>query len=326
MKKIFKTLQILIFLCIISGVFLFNWFKQEINKQYNITTPIEITIPRGTTMHEIANILEQNKLIKDNRLFRIYAKISNISHLFKAGDYVFIGNINLIDIANKITQGKVITRSQTIPEGLTIHQIKEIVTNNEYLTGEITLDLQEGNILPETYHFEKGQTRDNFLLNAKNMMNKELKKAFENRAPNLPIKSEQELLILASIIEKETGKNNERTKVASVFVNRLNLGMRLQTDPTIIYAVTDGKMNLERPLYKRDLKVDSPYNTYIYTGLTPTPICNPGKEAIKAAANPDNTKYIYFVADGLTGGHLFAKTLAEHNKNVQTYKKNLKKK
>ena len=132
---------------------------------------------------------------------------------------------------------------------------------------------------------------------------------------------EKELLTLASIIEKETGLASERGKVASVFVNRLNLGMKLQTDPTVIYAVTNGQMNLGRPLYKKDLTADSPYNTYVYAGLPPAPICSPGREAIRAAAHPEKTKYLYFVADGLSGGHRFARSLTEHNKNVVLYRK-----
>ena len=147
-----------------------------------------------------------------------------------------------------------------------------------------------------------------------------LENAFLERNKDIPLKSEKELLILASIVEKETGVASERTKVASVFINRLNLGMRLQTDPTVIYAVTNGQMNLGRPIYKKDLVFDSPYNTYVYGGLPPQPICSPGKEAIRAVANPDKTNYLYFVADGVTGGHLFAKSLAEHNKNVARYR------
>ena len=151
------------------------------------------------------------------------------------------------------------------------------------------------------------------------------KKAFAGRDANSPLKSEKELLILASIIEKETGIASERGKVASVFVNRLNLGMKLQTDPTVIYAVTKGQMNLGRPLYRKDLEVDSPYNTYRNVGLPPAPICSPGRDALHAAAHPESTKFLYFVADGVTGGHRFAKSLTEHNRNVVLYRKSVRK-
>jgi len=194
------------------------------------------------------------------------------------------------------------------------------VQANPYLAGDITLDLKEGEILPETYHFTRGEQRNTILEKARQAMKKTLTEAFNGRAENLSIHSEQELLILASIVEKETGITTERPQVASVFVNRLNIGMKLQTDPTVIYAVTNGTMELDRPIYKRDLAYDSPYNTYVYAGLPPTPICSPGKAAIEAAAHPDSTPYLYFVADGETGGHRFAKSLAEHNENVAHYR------
>ena len=214
-----------------------------------------------------------------------------------------------------------IVRSLTIPEGKALVEIKKIVDENPYLSGEITLNLKEGEILPETYHFTRGEPRNSILEKARQAMKKELAAAFAGRDEKLPIKNEQELLTLASIVEKETGVTSERAKVASVFVNRLNLGMKLQTDPTVIYAVTNGEMNLGRPLYKKDLAYDSPYNTYVYEGLPPAPICSPGREALQAAAHPATTKYLYFVADGITGGHRFAKSLKEHNDNVIRYRR-----
>jgi UPF0755 protein len=186
------------------------------------------------------------------------------------------------------------------------------------LTGEIP-DFGEGEILPETYTFMKGETRENIVNQAKKALEDTIKEIWAQRAENLPLKTPQELLILASIVEKETGLPDERDMVASVFVNRLKIGMRLQTDPTVIYAITQGKSELGRPLYKKDLSFDSPYNTYLYEGLPPTPICAAGKEAIYAAAHPLNTDYLYFVASG-NGGHNFAKSLSEHNKNVQIWR------
>ena len=223
-------------------------------------------------------------------------------------------------MVEKIIEGDVIVRSVTIPEGKALVEIIKIINDNPYLTGEITIDVKEGEILPETYNFNKGETRNGIIEKAREEMKKVLTQAFLERNKNIPIKNEKELLILASIVEKETGVVNERAKVASVFINRLNLGMKLQTDPTVIYAVTQGKMNLGRPIYKKDLAFDSPFNTYVYGGLPPEPICSPGIYAIKAVANPDDTKYLYFVADGVTGGHLFATSLAQHNKNVARYR------
>ena len=198
-------------------------------------------------------------------------------------------------------------------------RIKRIKCNGKRIDRDTRL--QEGDVLPETYHFSRGESRNSILAKAKTAMKNELAAAFAGRDKDLPLTTEKELLTLASSVEKETGLASERGKVASVFVNRLNLGMKLQTDPTVIYAVTNGQMNLGRPLYKKDLTADSPYNTYVYAGLPPAPIRSPGREAIRAAAHPEKTKYLYFVADGLSGGHRFARSLTEHNKNVVLYRK-----
>jgi UPF0755 protein len=188
------------------------------------------------------------------------------------------------------------------------------------LSGEFDVVPSEGTIFPETYTFSKGKKRMDLVNEAKSMMRAKLKDVWDNRDEGLPYKNINEMLIMASIIEKETGINDERAKVASVFVNRLKKGMLLQTDPTVIYAITEGMQNFGRSLTRKDLKVDSPYNTYKYAGLPPTPICNPGFESIYAAAHPADTDYLYFVANG-QGGHNFARTLSEHNKNVAHWKK-----
>ena len=179
--------------------------------------------------------------------------------------------------------------------------------------------LKEGEFLPETYTFSRGEERQKIAAQGKLAMQKVLQQAWDGRDADLPLKNKEELLILASIVEKETGVPEERPQVASVFVNRLKKGMLLQTDPTVIYAVTKGEYDLGRPLLRRDLEVDSPYNTYKYAGLPPTPICSPGAASIMAAAHPDKTPYLYFVASG-TGGHNFARTLNEHNANVKKWR------
>ena len=179
---------------------------------------------------------------------------------------------------------------------------------------------KEGQLLPETYFFRKNFSRNTQIKNMKNNMSLILDEAWKNRDKNLPLKNKEELLILASIVEKETGISAERDRIAGVFINRINLGMKLQSDPTVIYAVTLGKYKLERPLSKRDLKIKSPYNTYFTYKLPPTPICNPGKKAIFATANPLETKDLYFVANG-NGGHSFSRTLREHNIHVQKLRK-----
>ena len=300
------------------------FIKHKFEQHYIISNKVEFILPKGSGLNQTANILEKNGVVEDARLFVLYARLNKIADRLKAGEYAISGSVSIETVAKMLVDGKVVVRSITIPEGKALVEIVEIVKNNPYLSGEITLKLKEGEVLPETYHFVRGESRDSILNKARQSMKNVLKEAFLSRDKDIPIKSEEEMLILASIVEKETGIASERAKVASVFVNRLNIGMKLQTDPTVIYAVTNGQMNLGRPIYKRDLVYDSPYNTYVYAGLPPSPICSPGKEAIKAVAHPDNTKYLYFVADGVTGGHRFAKTLAEHNNNVILYRRAIK--
>ena len=323
--KILKCLLILAFISlIIGGTFLYLSHK-EFTKTYTLDTAIEINIAKGSSLNKIAYLLEKNKIIKDARWFILYSRINKISSNIKAGEYRFENSVSFDLIANKITSGDVIKRTITIPEGKALSEIIEIINNESNLKGEITIPLKEGDILPETYQFTKDTTKDDIIKNAKLAMKKALDQAFSKISPNSPIKTKEDLLILASIVEKETGLSSERELVASVFINRLNIGMRLQTDPTVIYAVTNGKMNLNRPIYKKDLNYDSPYNTYLYSGLPPTPICSPGISAINAVVFPKETKYLFFVADGITGGHRFAATLSEHNKNVSLYRSQLKK-
>lgn len=315
----------LLFVMMALGAFLCVWVSQQITRVYPISPKIEVVVPKGAGLNRIAHLLQNRGVIDDALWFVLYMRLNGLSGQIKAGEYAFFGELSLKDVAHRLTDGDVIMRTVTIPEGKALAEIKKILLDNPYLTGEITLELSEGEILPETYHFSRGESRNSILKKAKQAMKNELKKAFESRDVDSPLKSEKELLILASIIEKETGIASERGKVASVFVNRLNLGMKLQTDPTVIYAVTKGQMNLGRPLYRKDLEVDSPYNTYRYAGLPPEPICSPGREALYAAAHPEMTKFLYFVADGVTGGHRFAKNLTEHNRNVVLYRRNMRK-
>ncbi len=323
--RIFRKLLMLLFVMMALGAFLCVWVSQQITQVYPISPKIEVVVPKGAGLNRTARMLQDKGVIREALLFVLYVRLKGLAGQIKAGEYSFSGELSLKDVAHRLTDGEVIVRTVTIPEGKALVEIKKILQDNPYLTGDITLELKEGEILPETYHFSRGESRNSILRKAKQAMKNELKKAFAGRDANSPLKSEKELLILASIIEKETGIASERGKVASVFVNRLNLGMKLQTDPTVIYAVTKGQMNLGRPLYRKDLEVDSPYNTYRNVGLPPAPICSPGRDALHAAAHPESTKFLYFVADGVTGGHRFAKSLTEHNRNVVLYRKSVRK-
>ncbi len=223
-----------------------------------------------------------------------------------------------------ISRGEVHYRRLTLPEGLTTARMLELIRAEPNLAGEITIAAEEGELLPETYSYVKGDSRDSIVRRARLAMEKTLEEAWRQNRRKV-LKNRRQLLTLASIIEKETGVPEERADVAAVFINRLETGMKLQTDPTVIYALTKGKKDPGRPLYRKDLSVESPYNTYKYYGLPPGPICNPGREAIFAAVHPSDADYLYFVASG-TGGHRFARSLKEHNRNVSLYKKAMKKK
>jgi UPF0755 protein len=207
----------------------------------------------------------------------------------------------------------------SVPEGLTSWQIVQGLNEADFLSGEVADIPEEGMLAPDTYEVRRGEDRADLLARMRAAQEEILAEAWAEREDGLPIESPEEALILASIIEKETSVPEERGQVASVFVNRLNRGMRLQTDPTVIYGVTNGRGVLGRGIRQSELRDENPWNTYVIDGLPPTPIANPGRAAIEAALNPDETDYIFFVADG-TGGHAFAETLEEHNQNVARWR------
>ena len=295
-----------------------------VNRPNTLSEEVSVVLDRGVTVRRMSENLEKAGVISSSLLFRIVVRGLGVDKRLKAGEYMFPPRINMIQVANQLLNGEVYYRKITLPEGLTSMQMTELIKNDPNLSGEITADAPEGSMLPETYSFSKGDSRNSIVLQAQKAMDKVLETVWQdNRVPVL--KNKEELLVLASIVEKETGLAEERHDLAAVFVNRLNKGMMLQTDPTVIYALTLGQSELGRPLYKKDLEIDSPYNTYRNYGLPPKPICNPGKEAIIAAANPSDADYLFFVASG-SGGHRFARSLSEHNDNVALYRKILQNK
>ena len=233
----------------------------------------------------------------------------------KYGEYQFAKHASLRDVVDTIIEGKVVQHALTIPEGLTSEQIVARLLENDALTGQIKEIPREGTLLPETYKFTRGMTREQIVQVMERAHQRVLQETWERRAPDLPLKSSDQLVTLASIVEKETGKPDERTRVAAVFVNRLKNKMRLQSDPTIIYGLTGGKGALGRPILKSEIEQPTPYNTYVIDGLPPGPIANPGRASLEAAANPARTKDLYFVADG-SGGHVFSENYEQHQKNV----------
>lgn len=283
---------------------------------------VNIIVPKGATLSTVAQKLDEAQVIDKPLLFKIYARWLGLDKKIRAGEYQFESEISMTKVMDKIAKGEVFYRRITFVEGLTTGQILYQIATNKELSSEVTQEVKEGELLPETYSFEYGASQDSIVAEAKKAMQKVLDEAWENRDEGLPYKDKNQLLTMASIIEKETGVPDERQLVASVFVNRLRKGMRLQTDPTVIYALTEGQMELGRTLKKKDLAIDSPYNTYKYYGLPPTPICNPGRDAIMAAAHPAQSDFLYFVAAG-DGGHNFSTNLDEHNRNVKDWLKKI---
>jgi UPF0755 protein len=219
------------------------------------------------------------------------------------------------DVVETMVEGKVVQHQLTIPEGLTSEQIVARLLENETLTGNIREIPREGTLLPDSYHFNRGFTREQMIQRMRQAQDRLVREVWERRVPDLPVKTPEQLIILASIIEKETSRADERTRVAAVFVNRLKQKMKLQSDPTIVYGLVFGKGSLGHPITRSELQQPTPYNTYIIDGLPPGPITNPGRASIEAAASPARTKELYFAADG-TGGHAFAETYDQHQKNV----------
>ncbi|VAW24405.1 FIG004453: protein YceG like, partial [hydrothermal vent metagenome] len=276
-------------------------------------------VEQGIGLAAVANRLETANLIADRWVFQLGAMLQRKQSSIRAGEYQIAANASMADIVLEITEGRAITYSVTIPEGLTSWEAVQRINAAANLTGEITEIPAEGSLLPNTYSFERGSDRQLVIDRMSEAFDVEVAQIWASRAPDLPLKSVEEMVILASIVEKETGIGAERAGVAGVFINRINIGMRLQSDPTIIYGITNGQGSLGRGLRRSEIDEKTPYNTYQIDGLPPTPIANPGVAAMRAVVNPDDTEALFFVADG-TGGHVFANTYAEHQVNVARWR------
>jgi UPF0755 protein len=274
-----------------------------------------VNIPRGSGMRDIADILSREGVIDQPWLFIGGVLVLKAREDLKAGEYEFKARSSMRDVVATIVEGKVVAHQVGIPEGLTSEQIVARLLQDDVLAGDIKEIPREGSLLPDTYNFARGVTREQMVQRMQQAEQRLLREIWEHRAPDLPLKTPEQLVVLASLVEKETGKPEERTRVAAVFVNRLKQKMKLQSDPTIIYGLVRGKGTLGRPIMKNEIEQPTPYNTYIIDGLPPGPIANPGRASLEAAANPARTRELYFVADG-TGGHAFAETYEQHQKNV----------
>ena len=289
--------------------------KQRFESPGPLSEDKVVNIPRGLGIRDIADVLQREGVIDQPWVFIGGVLVLKARGDLKHGEYQFTKAASLAEVVNTIVENKVVQHTLTIPEGLTSEQIVARLLENNLLSGQIKEIPREGTLLPETYKFTRGMAREQVIQRMQQAHRHLLQEVWEHHMPDLPVKTPEQLVILASIVEKETGKADERSRVASVFVNRLKNKMRLQSDPTIIYGLTGGKGSLGRPILKSEIEQPTPYNTYVIDGLPPGPIANPGRASLEAAANPARTKDLYFVADG-TGGHVFSENYEQHQKSV----------
>jgi UPF0755 protein len=319
MLSLLSGLLTLLVAVAIAGIFGFSMLQQAVTSDGPLQSDKVVVIPRNTGTGEIAQILKQEGVIEQPLLFQAYAYMNRQRGQLKAGEFQFKAGTSVEEAIDTLIQGRAILHTVSIPEGLTSEQILARLYEHEILTGDVTETPREGSLLPDTYKFERGTTRQQIINTMQAAQRQAIEQIWQRRSPELPIKSPQELVILASIVEKETGRADERTRVAGVFINRLMKRMKLQSDPTIVYGLVGGKGTLGRGILRSEIEAATPYNTYVVEGLPPGPIANPGRAALEAVANPSRTKDLYFVADG-SGGHAFAETYEQHQRNVARWR------
>ena len=294
--------------------------------EYEKPGPLEANknfiVRSGAGISEIASNLERNEIITDSRVFRFVSEAYLSNDTLKAGEYEIKAHASMQEIMELLKSGKSILYSVSLPEGLTVKQMFHRLADDPVLVGDLPAELPpEGSLKPDTYKFTRGTDRNEIIKQMTAAQEALVQQIWEKRDPDLPVSTIEDFETLASFVEMETGRADERPRVASVFINRLEKGMRLQSDPTIIYGIFGGEGKpANRAILRSDLDKQTPYNTYLIKGLPPTPIANPGRAALEAVANPSRTPELYFVADG-TGGHVFAETLDEHNANVRRWRK-----
>ena len=276
-----------------------------------------VILRHGASLPEIAQALEDQGVVRSGSVFIVAAQITGATRALKAGEYSFPSHLPLGQVLEMIRRGQIVRHNVTLPEGVTAEQAVAILMANDVLTGSAPVP-PEGSILPETYEVQRGEDRSAVLQRMMSARDRLLRQLWPKRRAGLPFDTPEQAIILASIVEKETGVASERPRVAAVFVNRLAKGMKLESDPTVIYGITRGAP-LGRGIRQSELEAVTPYNTYRVAGLPPTPICNPGKASIAAVLDPPITQELFFVASG-QGGHLFSSTIAEHAKNVERWR------
>ncbi|WP_319773622.1 endolytic transglycosylase MltG [Breoghania sp.] len=299
---------------------LLYWGKVTFDSSGPLTKETAVVVTPGSGLESISNLLARNDVIEQPWVFMGGVQLYKNASKLKAGEYLFPAGISMNGVMNMLVEGKAIQHAITIPEGWTSAQIVERIKEDPVLVGELNEVPVEGALLPETYAFTRGTTRKEMIERMRVAQDKALAEIWARRSEGLPVKTPEELVTLASIVEKETGKADERPRVAGVFVNRLNKNWRLESDPTILYGLYGGDAwTRSRSIRKSEKEAPNRYNTYQIRGLPPGPIANPGRKAMEAVANPSRTKDMFFVADG-TGGHLFAETIQQHNRNVSRWR------
>lgn len=319
MKISFLFKLFVVFVILISGSSVFSYYSL-LYDQNDLEEPFHFIVEKGESLHHIATRLKENNVINSISVLKVASRLSRKSTSIRAGEYKLPARASTKEILDILVSGQLVVRRVTIPEGKTSQQIFDMLLQTSGLTGELGVPPPNGTLLPETYTFSYGIPRSVIVSRMMEASKKTIDELWETRQEDLPYRTKEEALVMASIVEKETSLSEERPRIAGVFVNRLRQGMRLQTDPTVIYAVTNGTMDLKRKLTIDDLRFRHPFNTYTNKGLPPAPICNPGRNAIQAALNPMETNELYFVADG-TGGHAFSRTFTGHQQNIHAWKK-----
>ena len=311
--------NLLVIVCIvIAGAV--HWAKKQYEVAGPLTSDINFEVNKGDRFKTVAISLEELGIIYSATIFKIGARYAEQDDKLKFGNYLVPRKASMQDVIALITSGRAVSEQVTFPEGFTSYQIVERLNAISELTGKLDILPTEGSLAPNTYSYIKDDTRKNILQKMIDRQNKILDDAWAKRSINLPYNSKKDVLIIASIIEKETPKKEELKIVSGVMMNRLRQGIPLGMDSTIVYEFTKGNPKNMRSIRQSDLVKNTKYNSRRFTGLPPTAIGNPGKLAIEAAVNPSDTDFLYFVADG-SGGHVFSKTLEEHNSNVAKWRK-----
>jgi len=318
-RLIGKWLSSFLLLAVIVGA-IGGWSYLVFTAPGPLTADKVYEIPKALDRPSLAVALKDEGIISEPRIFSAAAAVNAFrGGRLKSGEYLFKAGMSMQDVLSMITAGRVITYKLSVPEGWTAQMVVDRLGEQKELDGPTPPAPPEGTIMPDTYVFRRGLTREKLLADMQEAQSKLVDEVWAAKPEGSILKTKEEMVTLASIVEKETGMAEERPMVASVMINRLKQHIRLQSDPTVIYGITMGKTKLDRPISKADLDADNPYNTYKIDGLPPGPIANPGKAALEAVINPAETNYLYFVANG-TGGHAFAATLEEHNANVKKWR------